>query len=115
KPGNYPAGDGLYLRVSATGAASWAYRYQIDGKRRMMGLGSVKGLSLAQARAKAIQAQAEAKQGIDPLQVREAEKGREAAEGMTFRKLADDFIKKRSGSWRNAKHGQQWVNTLATY
>ena len=32
-------GGGLYLRVSATGAKSWVFRFQLDGKRRDMGLG----------------------------------------------------------------------------
>jgi hypothetical protein len=31
-------GRGLYLRVSATGAKSWVFRFQLDGKRRDMGL-----------------------------------------------------------------------------
>jgi hypothetical protein len=32
-------GGGLYLRVSGTGARSWVFRFQPDGKRRDMGLG----------------------------------------------------------------------------
>jgi Arm DNA-binding domain len=31
-------GGGLYLRVSVTEAKSWVFRYQLDGKRRDMGL-----------------------------------------------------------------------------
>jgi hypothetical protein len=29
---------GLYLRVSTTGAKAWVFRFQLDGKRRDMGL-----------------------------------------------------------------------------
>ena len=34
---------------------------------------------------------------------------------MTFRAAAEAYIKANSESWRNAKHKQQWENTLATY
>ena len=46
-------GGGLYLRVSQTGSKSWVYRFQIDGKRRDMGLGPFPDISLAEARGKA--------------------------------------------------------------
>ena len=49
-------GGGLYLRVSATGAKSWVFRFQLDGKRRDMGLGPFPDISLAEARGKAISA-----------------------------------------------------------
>jgi hypothetical protein len=44
---------GLYLRVSTTGAMSWVFRFQFDGKRRDMGLGPFPDTSLAEAGAKA--------------------------------------------------------------
>src|SRR5438874_2596861 len=34
KPGMYCDGGGLYLRVSSATAASWAYRYMLQGKLR---------------------------------------------------------------------------------
>ena len=34
KPGTYGDGDGLFLKVSRTGGASWLLRVQHDGKRR---------------------------------------------------------------------------------
>ena len=38
QPGATADGDGLYLKIGPTGAASWQFRYQINRKRRMMGL-----------------------------------------------------------------------------
>ena len=46
-------GGGLYLRVSATGSKSWVFRFQLDGKRRDMGLGPFPDISLADARGRA--------------------------------------------------------------
>jgi integrase len=38
-----------------------------------------------------------------------------AAKGRTFEECAIEYIEKHRASWRNAKHRQQWENTLATY
>jgi Arm DNA-binding domain len=46
-------GGGLYLRVSGTSTKSWVFRFQLDGKRRDMGLGPFPDISLAEARSKA--------------------------------------------------------------
>lgn len=115
KPGAYADDDGLYLKIGTTGAASWQYRYQINGKRRMMGLGSCANVGLAEAREKAADARKQVKQGIDPLEVKEAEQTAVEAKATTFRELATEYIADHRPGWRNAKHGQQWENTLAQY
>ena len=56
-------GGGLYLRVAPVskygadnekpGAKSWVFRFQLDGKRRDMGLGPYPDISLAEARRRA--------------------------------------------------------------
>lgn len=115
KPGAYADGDGLYLKIGTTGAASWQYRYQMNGKRRMMGLGSCATVGLAEARDKAADARKQVKQGIDPLEVKEAAQTAVKAKATTFRELATEYIADHRPGWRNAKHGQQWENTLAQY
>jgi Arm DNA-binding domain len=111
-------GGGLYLRVSATGAKSWVFRFQLDGKRRDMGLGPFPDISLAEARLKASVHRKQRHEGIDPLVAKAAQRQAErvsVAKGRTFRECAVDFIEKNRAGWRNAKHRQQWENTLATY
>lgn len=115
QPGATADGDGLYLKVGPTGAASWQFRYQIDGKRRMMGLGACSVLTLAEARDKAAEARKQAKKGIDPLEARKAAEVAEKAAVTTFKDAALDYIEAHRSGWRNAKHGQQWENTLAQY
>jgi Arm DNA-binding domain len=39
KPGLYPDGAGLYIRVSRNGSKSWAFRFMLRGTAREMGLG----------------------------------------------------------------------------
>ena len=109
-------GGGLYLRVSATGAKSWVFRFQLDGKRRDMGLGPYPDISLAEARGKASAHRKQRHDGIDPLDAKEAQRQAQrvsVAKGRTFRECAVEFIEKNRAGWRNAKHRQQWENTLA--
>ncbi len=74
KTGEHADGNNLYLRVSDTGAKSWVFRFQLDGKRRKMGLGSLDALPLAEARAKAAAFRVLVKQNIDPLDLKQADK-----------------------------------------
>lgn len=125
KPGRHADGGGLHLLVKESGARSWVYRFMLKGKARDVGLGAAAGpdaISLATARDKASALRLQVKAGTDPL----AERQREATEalaaaqaaqvaGITFKAVADAHIASNEASWRNAKHRQQWANTLATY
>jgi integrase len=55
---------------------------------------------------------------IDPLDAKEVQRQAQRvsiANGRTFREMAEEFIGRNEAGWRNAKHRQQWRNTLATY
>ena len=111
-------GGGLYLRVSATNAKSWVFRFQLDGKRRDMGLGPFPDISLAEARAKATEHRKQRHEGVDPLDAKAAQRQAQRvpdAKGRTFRESAVEFIEKNRAGWRNAKHAAQWGSTLETH
>jgi integrase len=109
---------GLALQVSASGARSWVLRIQIGDKRRDMGLGGFPDVPLANAREAARVARAKVKEGIDPIAnaraARSALKAEQAA-AQTFKTCALAYIEAHEAGWRNAKHAQQWRNTLDTY
>ena len=69
-PKRTPLGDGLYLTITKGGSNSFAYRYQIKGRRRQIGLGAFCPTSntLAVARNKALNTQVMVRQGIDPIE-----------------------------------------------
>lgn len=125
KPGRYGDGAGLYLLVRSPTARFWLFRYTREGKMREMGLGPASGasvVSLADARMKARKLHAMVREGFDPLLERESERQAKAAQAkmveiglMTFRDVAAAYIAAHETSWRNAKHRQQWTNTLDTY
>ena len=115
KPGATADGCGLYLRITTTGNASWQYRYQLHGTRRTMGLGACSAVTLADARAKAAEANTMVKSGTDPLTIREAQALAVVKQSTTFKDVADEYIASHRHGWKNAKHAQQWENTLAQY
>jgi integrase len=110
-PGRYGDGDGLFLLVGkGGGSASWVLRVQKRGRRRDIGLGSAKKVSLSRARDLADIARAQVEAGIDPV----AE--RRKAQGIpTFRKAAELVRDEHKRNWRNGKHQAQWLKTLETY
>lgn len=111
EPGRYVDGDGLMLNIAPGGAKSWMLRARIDGKRRDIGLGSLKVLTLAEARVKAAEVRRQIAQGIDPV----AEKKKVADPVPTFREAALAVHEEHKAAWKNGKHQDQWINTLTTY
>jgi integrase len=111
-------GAGLYLRVAPSGAKNWVFRFQINGKRRDMGLGPYPAVSLALAREKAAEHRAQRRAGTDPIEAKAAERQAQQivkAKGRTFNEVAEEYISRNEAGWRNATHRQQWRNTLTTY
>jgi integrase len=118
QPGYYCDGGGLYLQVSPTVSKSWIFRYTRHSKSHEMGLGSERDVSLAEARVKAAEARRQIVNGIDPLAAREGHRVQERLQkaGTTsFAECAKKFIAAHKAGWQNAKHAEQWQNTLDTY
>ncbi|WP_248799908.1 tyrosine-type recombinase/integrase [Pseudomonas sp. MWU13-2105] len=122
EPGTYEDGDGLRLVVKASGKKSWVLRYQLAGTRREMGLGGFPDVKLKDARSEAVIQRQLLQKKIDPLAEREATRLAvakaalaEQAKAITFKSVALDYIAAHRSGWKNAKHAQQWENTLTTY
>lgn len=49
KPGMHADGGDLYLHVGKAGNASWIFRFQLNKRRREMGLGTLSALSAVEA------------------------------------------------------------------
>lgn len=122
KEGMHSDGSGLYLRVQASGAKSWIFRFQLNGKRREMGLGTLADKSPTDARGEAAQLATIVRSGIDPIEDRKqkaekavADKMEAMAKSATFRQVATEYIASHKAGWKNEKHVDQWTNTLETY
>jgi integrase len=117
KPGLYADGAGLYLQVTR-GGASWLLRYSIAGRARYMGLGPLRLFGLADARAKAAEAQRLLHDGNDPIEARRDARAKarlDAAKSITFKKATEGYIASHSAGWTGAKVKSQWEATLRDY
>jgi integrase len=112
--GLYADGGGLYLQITKHGSRSWIFRYKRGGRSRMMGLGSLSVVDLREARELALAARKELHAGIDPLAARAGARA-VAVKTISFDGATATFLDAHSAAWRNAKHVQQWRNTLSTY
>jgi integrase len=108
-PGRHSDGNGLYLIVDDSGAKRWVLRTMVNGHRRDMGLGSVELVSLNDARESAAKYRNIARNGGDPI----AERRKTKVIIPTFAEAASSVHS--GGTWKNAKHRNQWITTLKTY
>jgi integrase len=118
EPGYYLDGNGLYLQVAPSGSKSWVLRFSLDKKAREMGLGSISSRTLSEARELARKYRQQLLDGIDPIEARKAQRHANSlsmAAKKTFQDCAQAYHKLHASSWKNAKHADQWINTLTTY
>jgi integrase len=113
--------EGLSLIVASKTSAHWERRYQLNGKARVVGLGSTKAFDLHQARERNRKISQQLADGIDPLDIKRAEQEQRraaaaaAVKAVTFKEMAERFISDNQAGWRSAVHGTQWVRSLQTY
>src|SRR5688572_18943729 len=119
KPGRTADGNGLYLQLTQGGSKSWLFRYRLPGqKARQHGLGAIEKVSLEEARNEALRCSRLVRESIDPIEERKARVGAAIASqalSKTFKEVAEAFVAANEPAWTNAKHVQQWRNTLAAY
>jgi len=115
-PGRHGDGGGLYLVVDPSGARRWIVRVVVKGQRNRkggplrtdFGLGGADIVTLPQARDRALEYRRMAKQGLNP-------RYNAKQDIPTFEEVAQQVHIERLPTWKNAKHGQQWINTLRVY
>jgi integrase len=127
RPGLWPDGDGLYLQVTLgdegkTIRRSWVFRYELFGQRHELGLGPLRDVGLAQARAKRGELRAQLRDGIDPFHFRKQQRdaarleqmrlNAERAKALTFQESAERCMAAHRAGWTNLKHAEQWQNSL---
>lgn len=115
KPGRYSDGAGLYLDVKGD-SRTWLFRFKLAGKESWHGLGSLSDVSLLEAREKARECRRLLREGKNPIEARRGAIAKaQEQQSHTFRALAEKYIAAQKPGWKNAKHGDQWLNTLAAY
>jgi len=110
KPGRHADGQDLYLLVKPSGSKSWLLRVQVNGRRRDIGLGSFHDLSLAEAREKAAELRKAAKDGRDPVAVRD--QARRTVP--TFKQAANSCHAAMKAAWTD-KNATLFLSSLETH
>ena len=100
---------GLSLLVKRSGARSWVLRYQLNGRRRDMGLGPYPEVTLADARQRALDLRRVVK-----VEKRDPVGERKRVLDYTFKAAAEALLDSKRPGWSNAKHIYQWEATLST-
>ncbi len=115
-PGRHGDGSGLYLVVDPSGARRWIVRVTVKGQKNRkgaplrtdFGLGGADVVTLPQARDRALEYRRMAKQGLNP-------RYNARQDIPSFEEISQQVHIERLPTWKNAKHGQQWINTLRDY
>ena len=106
-------GGQLYLRITPTGFKYWQVRfYKPNGKESLHQFASYPQTSLLEARARLSLILPELLAGR-PSPAVIALRAERAA--LSFDDCAARFIEAKRHEWKNAKHAQQWQNTLSQY
>jgi integrase len=114
--GRHGDGSGLYLVVDPSGARRWIVRVTVKGQKNRkgaplrtdFGLGGADIITLNQARERALEYRRMAKTGLNP-------RFNATRKIPTFEDISRQVHIDRMPTWKNAKHGQQWLNTLRDY
>jgi integrase len=119
KPGLYNLAGGLGLYVSVTGAGGRSYiaRYRRDGKRREMGLGSTRFISLDQAMEAALEIRRLLAKGGDPLPMRrqsQAEARVAELQLVPWKECVDKYVESKSKGW-TAGFTRRWEKRMEHY
>ena len=93
--------EGLFLLVKPTGSRLWHQKYRIEGKEKLLAIGSYPEVSLAQARLSRDAARALLAAGKDPSEAKQERKREEKERrGLTFESQAKAYFDKTKNEGR---------------
>lgn len=117
--------QGLYLRTQGA-SKSYIFKYQLDGKRKEIGLGSAKDFTVSAVKARVAKMRVMLLEGIDPSDQIKQNKAEAAAKReamkkantvVTFKDFAPKAIAnlKFLRNWKSEKNEAQWYSTMEQY
>ncbi len=93
-------GNGLSLIVEPNGSKGWRFRYQFNGKSKMISLGIYPVITLNEAREKRDDARRLVANGTDPAEARKEERNKVSGQSEnTFKKITLEWFNGRKDRW----------------
>lgn len=112
KRARFACSGGLYLEVSPKGSKRWFYKYRKDGKEGRMALGRYPDLGPKDARKARDAAKIQKTDGLDPVQVRKANKLKATRTiSDTFKTIALEWYAKQAPQWSDS-HAERMLRQL---
>ena len=90
---------GLHVAVFPSSAKVFKLAYSVNGKETMYTIGRYPELSLADARARALELRKEIAQGTNLTTVRKEAKARALTAALTFKNVSEDWLQLRKAEW----------------
>lgn len=103
-------GDGMFLLITPAGGKLWRLKYRIDGREKLLAIGSYPEIGLGEARRRREEARELVARGKDPSREKQREKIRAKSQAAdTFKAICDEYCEKRR---RDGQKG--WSPATAT-
>ena len=115
KPYKVPVREGLYLLVTPAGGRLWRFKFRFDGKERLLSLGALPEVTLAQALERLADARKQLSQQIDPAQQKKANRqdriaakqAEQAKTTNTLEAIAHEWFATKT-AWKDSHGRRQW-------
>jgi integrase len=108
-------GDGLFLLVTPKGGKWWRFKYRLDGKEKLLALGTYPEVGLSDARRRRDDARKLVANGVDPNAVKKAQKAaRQEAGANSFEVVAREWHTKFAHTWSDS-HAYWVLRRLEQY
>jgi len=105
-------GNGLYLQVTPAGGKWWRFKYRFGGKEKLLSFGTYPEVSLAGAREKRDAARKQVAAGIDPGEVRKAQKAAQTDRAAnSFEVVAREWHERQKAIWTEG-HAERTMQRL---
>ena len=114
KPYKLFDGGGLFMLVTPTGGKLWRLKYRFGGIEKLLSIGVYPQISLAEVRQRRDQALAMIANGLDPGNLKKAQKAAQSEEVETFEVIAREWHGKFSQSWAPS-HANKIIRRLELY
>lgn len=108
-------GDGLFMLVTPAGGKWWRFKYRFGGKEKLLALGTYPEVSLADARQRRDDARKLVANGVDPGEVKKAQKAARLQAGEnSFEVVAREWHSKFAPTWADS-HAYWVMRRLEQY
>ena len=105
-------GGGLFLLVTPTGGKLWRFKYRFGSKERLLAFGAYPAITLADARQRRDDAKKMLANGVDPGEIKKAQKAAQGGEENSFEVVAREWHSKFAPTWA-ACHAKTTLDRLA--